>query len=125
MIRHNLNEQPEEIRKKIEPILEELVRNQQDRKLLHERNEKLRGELLNTLDVMGLKAQHTMESSGLDIKVKIMQKSSRRIIRERLEKLGVSPEILDKATEVKAGKKHLRIGPWQYQFKSPSFTKWG
>ena len=70
---YELGEQPEELRKQIEDILKELATIQELKKLSEERDSRLRQQLLNALEVLGLQAGDSMEAADLGLYVKVAE----------------------------------------------------
>ena len=104
----HLEHLPDEMRTKAKGILDELSTIQAALKVTQQRNRALRDDLAETLTVIGIGPGDTMDASDMGLRIRMVQSTSQTLDRAALERLGVSPRVLEQATVEKQGRLHLR-----------------
>ena len=104
----HLEHLPDEMRTKVKGILDELSTIQAALKVTQQRNRALRDDLAETLTVIGIGPGDTMDASDMGLRIRMVQSTSQTLDRAALERLGVSPRVLEQATVEKQGRLHLR-----------------
>ena len=105
----HLEQLPDEIREPVHNLIEEIATTQEVSKLNEERGRALRDELIEILTGIGMSPGDILDASDMELRVRIMQLTRRNLDRVALENLGVSPLLLDKATSLKLGNRHVRV----------------
>ena len=105
----HLEQLPDEIREPVQSLIEELATIQEVSKLSEERGRMFRDELIEILTGIRIRPGDILGASEIDFRVRIMQHTRRKLDRDALENLGVSPLLLDKATSLKLGNRYVRV----------------
>ena len=106
---HHLAQLPDEMRTKIQGILDELSTIQVALEVTEQRNRALRDELVDTLTAIGVAHGDTVEASEMGLRVKMVKQTRRRLDRSVLKRLGVPAQVLREATIQTEGDLHLRL----------------
>ena len=93
----------------VQNLIEELASMQDVSKLNEQRGRVLRDELIEILTGIGISPGDILDVSDMEFRARIMQLTRRNLDRVALENLGVSPLLLDKATSLKLGDRHVRV----------------
>ena len=105
----HLEQLPDEIREPVQNLIEELATIQDVSKLNEEHERALRDELIEILTGIGMSPGDILDASDMELRVRIMQHTRRKLDRKTLERLGVSPMVLDEATMQNQGNPHVRL----------------
>ena len=89
--------------------LDELATIQVVSKRNEERGRVLRDELIEISTGIGICPGDILDASNMELRVRIMQHTRRKLDRAALERLGVSPMVLDEATLRNQGNPHVRL----------------
>ena len=106
---HQLEQLPDEIREPVQNLIEELATIQDVSKLNEERGRVLRDDLIEILTGIGMSPGDILDASEIDFRVSIIQRTHHYLGQDALESLGVSPWLLDEATSLKLGNRHVRL----------------
>ena len=106
---YHLEQLPDEIRVPVQDLIDELAAIQEVSKLNEQRGRVLRDELIGILTALGIRPGDILDASDMRLRVRIMQHTLSKLDRGALERLGVSPMVLDEATLWNQGKSHVRL----------------
>ena len=104
MSKFNLKNETEEIQKKVMDTITQI-------KETKERNNELRLQLYNTLEMLGMQVDDAINCEDIGYTVKMVITNNSQIVKEDLEALGVAPEVIEKATKRWQSRKHMRLTP--------------
>ena len=107
MSRFSLRSKPVEVQKKVLETIKEITETK-------ERNGELKVQLYNTLEMLGMEVDDSINCVDIGYTVKMVVSESERIVKEDLEALGVAPEQIEKATRRWQSKRHMRLTPKKY-----------
>ena len=96
---HLIENETEEIQQKVEECLIELKEIRENQRLLEERNTLLRGQLANTLELIGIGVGDHINAWRLGLSVYVRRNTYRKLNVEKLISLGVSRQLIDDARE--------------------------
>ena len=106
---YHLEQLPDEIRVQVQDLIDELATIQDVSKLNEERGRALRDELIEILTGIGIRPGDILDAWDMELRVRIMQHTRRKLDRKTLERFGVSPMVLDEATMQNQGNPHVRL----------------
>ena len=106
---YHLEQLPDESGMPVQNLIEELATIQVVSKLNEERGRALRDELIEILTGIGIRPGDILDALDMELRVRIMQHRRRKLDRKTLERLGVSPMVLDEATMHNQGNPHVRL----------------
>ena len=110
MGRHNTNDLPDEIKKRIEDGYQELQKLQGLRQYAAGRERSLKADLKYSFLQLGINEGDSLEAPDLGVYARLARHATGHLDRDTLRSLGVSEAILDQAVSNKYTEPYLRFG---------------